>query len=399
MNQTLPPLYLKPKEERRIHNGHLWIYSNEIDSKRSPLNQFQKGQQVAVISANGKFLANAYINPNSLITARVFSRDANSRLDRSLLVHRLKIALSLRERIYSEPYYRLVYGEGDYLPGLIVDRYDGVVVVQINTAGMDALTDEIIDALEKVLKPIAIILRNDSSAREQEGLKSEIRVASGTLPERVTVKENGAHFVIDPIEGQKTGWFYDHRNNRQRMQPYAKGLRVLDLFSYIGGWGIEAAVAGASDVVCVDASEKALNWLEQSAEYSHVRDKTTIIEGNVFDVVKILKQDNQRFDMVILDPPAFIKRKKDLKKGIEAYHRINMLAMQLLSRDGLLVSGSCSFHLPWDELRKGLHQGARHVDRQLQILEQGHLGVDHPIHPALPETDYLKCYISRVVRT
>lgn len=398
MSQTLPAIYLKRHEERRLRSGHIWIYSNEIDSHRSPLSQFESGTQAAVFASNDQFIGNAYLNPHSLICGRVFSRTPNQRLDQSLLVHRLNIALSLRERCYSEPYYRLVYGEGDFLPGLIIDRYADVIVVQLNTAGMDRIADEITAAIEKVLKPAVIVFRNDSSAREQEGLSKEASVVYGSLPETAILKENGAEFVFDPLQGQKTGWFFDHRNNRQRAQHFAKNLRVLDLFSYIGGWGIEAAVAGAKEVICVDASENALNFLEQSAERNQVRDKTTIIEGNVFDVLKILKEDKQQFDMVILDPPAFIKRKKDLRKGLEAYQRVNQQAMQLLGRDGLLVSASCSYHLAWDELRKGLHLGARHLDRQLQILEQGHLGADHPIHPALPESDYLKSYISRVVR-
>ncbi len=393
----LASLYLKKNEERRLRNGHLWVYSNEVDTVRSPLPDFQPGQQVRIIANDGKPLGNGYVNPHSLICARLVSRASDHLLDRSLLVHRLKVALSLRERLFDKPFYRLVYGESDSLPGLVVDRFGDVLVVQLNTAGMEAVKNEVLEALDKVLKPRAVLWRNDSSARGLEGLESVVEAALGEVPETVEIEENATRFEVPLLSGQKTGWFYDHRMNRQRVQQLAKGMRVLDVFSYIGGWGIEAAVAGADKVVCIDSSARALDQVERNAALNGVGECVESIQGDAFEALKALRAEREQFDMVIVDPPAFIKRKKDVKKGVEAYRRLNQAAMQLLGKDGILVSASCSFHLQRDTLRDLLQQSSRHLDRSLQIIGQGHQGPDHPVHPAIPETDYIKCLIGRVV--
>ncbi len=393
----LAPLYLKKHEERRLRNGHLWVYSNEVDTARSPLADFATGQQVTLIANDGKPLGNGYVNPHSLICSRLVSRSTKYVLDKSLLVHRLKIALSLRERLFEKPFYRLVYGESDALPGLVVDRFGGVLVVQLNTAGMEAVKGEVLEALDKVLKPQAVLWRNDSSARQLEGLESYVEPALGEVPESVEIEENAARFEVPLLTGQKTGWFYDHRMNRAHVQQLARGMRVLDVFSYIGGWGIEAASAGARHVVCVDSSAKALDQVERNADLNGVADCVESIQGDAFEALKALRAEKEKFDMVIVDPPAFIKRKKDVKKGVEAYRRLNQAAMQLLGKDGILVSASCSYHLQRDTLRDLLQHASRHLDRSLQIIGQGHQGPDHPVHPAIPETDYIKCLIGRVV--
>lgn len=393
----LAPLYLKKHEERRLRNGHLWVYSNEIDTGRSPLADFVAGQQVSLIANDGKAIGNGYVNPHSLICSRLVSRSTNYVLDKSLLVHRLKIALSLRERLFEKPFYRLVYGESDALPGLVVDRFGDVLAVQLNTAGMEAVKGEVLEALEKVLKPQAVLWRNDSSARQLEGLESYVEPAVGEVPESVEIEENATRFEVPLFTGQKTGWFYDHRMNRAHVQRLARGMRVLDVFSYIGGWGIEAASAGAKHVVCVDSSARALDQVERNADLNGVADRVESIQGDAFEALKALRAEREQFDMVIVDPPAFIKRKKDVKKGGEAYRRLNQAAMQLLGKDGILVSASCSYHLQRDTLRDLLQHASRHLDRSLQIIGQGHQGPDHPVHPAIPETDYIKCLIGRVV--
>lgn len=393
----LAPLFLKKHEERRLRNGHVWVYSNEVDNARSPLSDFTPGQAVTFIACDGKPLGNGYVNPHSLLCGRLVSRSIKHVLDRSLLVHRLNIALSLRERLFDKSFYRLVYGESDGLPGLVVDRFGDVLVVQINTAGMEAVKDDLLEALDKAVKPAAILWRNDSSARQLEGLESYIAPAMGEVPETVEIEENGTRFSVPLLSGQKTGWFYDHRTNRAQLQQLARGMRVLDVFSYIGGWGIEAATAGADEVVCVDSSARALDQVEHNARLNGVQEKVKTIEGDAFEALKALRAERERFDVVVVDPPAFIKRKKDAKKGIDAYRRINQAAMQLLGKDGMLVSASCSFHLKRDVLREQLHQGARHLDRSLQIIGQGHQGPDHPVHPVIPETDYIKCFTARVV--
>ncbi|MCW8930137.1 MAG: class I SAM-dependent rRNA methyltransferase [Gammaproteobacteria bacterium] len=398
MSNELAPVYLKKGQERRINQGHLWVYSNEIDTQKSSLKNFTAGEQVVVMSQQGKPLGIAYINPHSLISARIISRDISVFLDRSLFVHRIKIALSIREKLFDKPFYRLIFGESDLLPGVVVDRFNDTLVVQITTAGMEQQRQALIEALEKVLKPSTILMRNDVKMREMEGLNLYTEVVLGELTGLTEIEENGTLFQVDIQKGQKTGWFYDHRMNRARVQHYAKGKRVLDLFSYVGAWGLEAATAGASEVFCVDASEQALDWLDSSAEMNNF-DHITSIQGNVFDVLKHLRHEKEKFDIVIVDPPAFIKRKKDFKEGLNAYRRVNQMAMQLCTRDALLVSASCSHHLPAETLVQQLQGCSRHLDRFVQILEQGHQGPDHPIHPALPETGYIKSFISRVTPT
>lgn len=396
MTSDLAVVYLNKGQERRLNQGHLWIYSNEIDTQKTPLKDFQAGEQVVVTSSQGKALGLAYINPHSLIAARIFSRKTSVLLDRSLFVHRIKIALSLRERLFDKPYYRLIFGESDLLPGVVVDRFNDVLVVQITTAGVENQREALIEALDKVIKPSAIVLRNDVKIREMEKLELYREVVYGSLPDLVTIEENQTQFQVDLLKGQKTGWFYDHRMNRARVQHYAKDKRVLDLFSYIGGWGLEAAAAGASEVYCVDASEQALNWLDQSAAkngFSHI----TSIQGNVFDVLKHLREEREKFDIVIVDPPAFIKRKKDFKEGMNAYRRVNQMAMQLCNRDAILVSASCSYHMSANSLLQQVQGAARHLDRFVQMLEQGHQSPDHPVHPAMPETAYIKSFITRVL--
>lgn len=393
----LAPLILRKNTERRLRQGHLWVYSNEVDTSRSPLNQFEPGQNVEIQQSNGRFLGTAYINPHSLICARLISRDPQYVLDGSLIKHRLNIALSLRERLFEHPSYRLIYGESDNLPGLVVDRFNDVLAVQIGTAGMEQHKDTIVNVLAQLLKPRAIVLRNDSKVREQEGLETYTSVAFGELNEPVYLEENGCRFMVPVLEGQKTGWFYDHRMNRLRAAHYARGLRVLDIFSYIGGWGVQAAAAGAQEVLCLDSSERALGWLKENATLNHVEDRVSTLTGNAFDTLKQLREQNEKFDLVISDPPAFIKRRKDQKAGEQAYYQINQAALQVLKPDGILVSASCSLHLPSEHLLEHIHNAGRHLSRQVQVLEQGGQGPDHPIHPAIPETAYLKSVISRVL--
>ena len=393
---TFPVLKLKKNEERRIRGGHLWVFSNEVDVQATPLNQYELGELVDVQAANGKSLGVAYINPLSLICARMMSRDPKHPPTASLLVHRIKQALSLRQQFFEQPYYRLVFGESDFLPGLVVDRYGDVLVVQITTAGMEVMKDDVIAALQKVIKPNSILLRNDSAAREREGLSAYIE-SIGDVPDVVELEDMGVKYRAPIMHGQKTGWFYDQRMNRQALANISKQKRVLDVFSYVGAWGVKAAVEGASEVVCVDSSETALNFVAENAELNQLDHCMSGIQGDAFDVLKMLRAEKEKFDVVIIDPPAFVKRKKDFKKGKEAYYRLNQMALQVLAKDGVLVSASCSHHLPRHELQKAMLQGARHIDRNMQILLQGYQGPDHPVHPAIPETEYLKAIFARVL--
>ncbi len=393
---ALASLRLKKNEERRLRAGHLWVYSNEVDSARTPLSAFSPGQPVMIEAANGKPVGSGYVNPHSLICARLVSRDPAHRLGKSLLVHRLNVALALRQRLYDKPFYRLVHSEGDALPGLIVDRYGDTLVVQLTTAGMEQARDEVIEALEKVIKPTGILLRNDSPIRSLEGLHNYVE-SIGEVPEELELAENGVRFRVSVRAGQKTGWFYDQRENRARLSRYVPGMRVLDLFSYVGGWGVQAAAAGAREVMCVDASQDALDHVAFNAHLNGVQDRVVTRKGDAFDVLKELREAREHFDVVVLDPPAFIKRKKDVKAGIEAYQRINQQAMQVLAKDGILVSASCSYHLEASSLQQVVLAASRHVDRSMQILERGRQGADHPVHPAITETEYLKALYCRVL--
>ncbi len=390
------PLRLKKRLERRLRGGHLWVYSNEIDTAATPLKAFEAGDPVDIQASNGKSLGTGYVNPNSLICARLMSRDPKHPMSASLLVHKLKIALALRERTFPQPFYRLVYGDSDELPGLVVDRFGDVLVGQITTAGMERMRDEVTAALDKVLKPRAIVWKNDAQVRSAEGLESYTEIVKGEIDGPITVEEGEARFSVDVINGQKTGWFYDQRDNRQRMSRYINGGRVLDLFSYVGGWGISAALQGAEEVVCVDSSQPALDRALAGAKLSGVSDRLQTIKGDAFDVLKRLRAEREHFDVVIIDPPAFIKRRKDSKAGRQAYHRLNQMAMQVLAKDGILVSCSCSFHMPRLELQTLMGEAARHVDREIQILEHGYQGPDHPMHPVIHETEYLKAIFARV---
>ncbi|MEJ1364404.1 MAG: class I SAM-dependent rRNA methyltransferase [Candidatus Sedimenticola sp. (ex Thyasira tokunagai)] len=391
------PLRLKKNLDRRLRAGHCWVYSNEVDTAATPLKEMAPGQSVDILSHQGKWLGSGYANPHSLICARLVSRDREHPLTASLLVHRLKMALGLRRRLFAKAYYRLVFGESDGLPGLVVDRFGDYLVVQITTAGMEQMKQEIVAALEKVVKPTAVLFRNDTQIREMEGLERYVEPALGDWPEQLEVEENGVHFQVPSREGQKTGWFFDQAANRQRMAPYVGGKRVLDVCSYVGAWGVQAAAQGATDVLCVDASATALDAVDANAALNGVTEKVAGLQGDAFDALRELRAERQRFDVVMLDPPAFIKRRKDIKEGTLAYRRLNQLGLQLLSRDGILVTSSCSHHMSRDSLLQVVQQAARHTDRSLQLLEQGQQGQDHPIHPAMPETAYLKAFYLRVL--
>ncbi|RCV89252.1 class I SAM-dependent rRNA methyltransferase [Billgrantia montanilacus] len=391
-------LRLKKNADRRLKAGHLWLYSNEIDIEATPLKGMEPGAQVIVEAANGKAMGVAYVNPNSLISARVVSRDPNMRLDRSLLVHRFNQALALRERLYAKPFYRLVHGEGDLLPGLVIDRFDDVLVVQLNTLGMERLGEEVVAALDKVLSPRVIVFKNDSSGRRQEQLERQVEVVKGELSGPVLMEENGVRFSVPVLDGQKTGWFYDHRANRAWLNGLVAGKRVLDVFSYVGGWGVQAAANGASEVLCIDSSAQALEHVAENAALNGLQEQVAVGEGDAFEALAALKADGEQFDVIVLDPPAFIRKRKDIPNGERAYGKLNREAMRLLGRDGLLLSASCSMHLAPERLMEVVRGAVRHQDRHGQVVFQGHQGSDHPVHPAIPETAYLKALGVRVFR-
>ncbi|EAT12915.1 class I SAM-dependent rRNA methyltransferase [Bermanella marisrubri] len=392
---SLAPLILKPKQDKRLRQGHIWIYSNEVDTKATPLKGFEAGQQVEVKTSQGKSLGVAHINPNNLICGRLLSRSSKL-FGRGNMMKRIESALALREACFTDgPYYRLIYGESDGLPGLVVDRFGDYLVVQISTAGMEKMKSQIQGALTRILDVKGIVWKNDGKMRSLEGLDEYVECADD-IPHMLPLMENGTRFEAPVIEGQKTGWFYDHRLNRQRVNQLVKGKRVLDICSYIGGWGVQAAHHGAAEVVCVDASQQALDWVKHNAELNGVAEKVSTIKGDAFKVMEQLQEQQEQFDVVILDPPAFIPKRKDIGPGERAYGKMNQLGMRLLKHEGFLVSASCSMHLDETRLVSLLNQAGRHLDRQVQIIERGSQGPDHPVHPAIPETRYIKSLLCRV---
>jgi 23S rRNA (cytosine1962-C5)-methyltransferase len=388
----LPALRLKRNEDRRLHAGHLWIFSNEVDTRQTSLAKFKAGELVRVLAHNDRALGLAYVNPQSLISARLLETWRIP--DAAWLAVRIRAARDLRERLYPKPYYRLVYGESDGLPGLVIDRFGSTCVVQIGTAGMEKLKVPIGQALEEVVRCDALLFKNDSSARDMEGLPRYVEAAKGAIGDG-TIIEDGLEFSVPLAEGQKTGWFFDQAANRRALAKYLrKGVRVLDMFSYVGAWGVRAAHGGAREVLCVDSSAAALDAAASNAERNKVH--IVPVRGDAFDVLENLVKKGDRFDIVIVDPPAFAKRKKDLPKALAAYRRLNQLAMQVIVNDGILVSCSCSHHVSPEDLQDAIAKAARAAGKHLQILEMGGQSPDHPVHPAIPETRYLKAYFCRV---
>lgn len=391
---ALPVLSLKPREDKRLRIGHLWIYSNEVDITKNPLKSFAPGALARVEDSRGKALGLASVNPNALICARLLTRRADATIDTDWFIRRVGRALALRERLYAQPFYRLVHGEADGVPGLIVDRYGDVCVVQIGTAGMEALKLDIVEGLKHTLMPTGIVFRNDTPVREIEGLPAYVEVL-GDVPEHIDINEGGVTFRVSPGGGQKTGWFFDQRHNRDRLAAYVPDKKVLDVFSYIGGWSLRALKFGAATATAIDSSASALEAAQQNAALNHFSLET--LKGQAADTLKTLRDTGRRFDVVIVDPPALIKRKKDLDAGAEHYAQLNRLAMQVLEPDGILVSCSCSHHMSEEQLQRLLLREARNHGRNLQILERGGQGPDHPVHPAIPETFYLKAFFCRVL--
>ncbi|MFA5938616.1 MAG: class I SAM-dependent rRNA methyltransferase [Sinimarinibacterium sp.] len=386
-------LKLKSREERRLRAGHLWVYSNEINTD-DKFRTIEPGSLCRVVDDRGRPLGTGYVNPRTLLTVRLLSSDGQATIDAAWFERRLLMALALRERLYPEPHYRLVYGESDGLPGLVIDRYGSVCVVQITTAGMERLKPLLLDALRTVVQPSGIVLRNDSGARELEGLPEYTEVI-GEVGERVDVLEEGLRYRVDLKAGQKTGFFFDQRDNRTRLQRYVAGRSVLDAFSYVGAWAQRAMKYGAASATCLDSSQPALDAANESAALNGFKIET--LRGEALDGLKALRADGRSFDVVVVDPPALIKRRKDFDAGVEHYAALNRAALQLLSADGILISCSCSHHMDADDLQRVLLRESRQVGRRLQILEQGGQGPDHAVHPAIPETRYLKAFYCRAV--
>ena len=380
-------LVLKKGEDRRVRGGHPWIFSNEVESW---LGDVEDGGLVDVTDHRGAFLGRAYVNRHSLIAARVLTRGRDE-VDTAFFVKRLERAKRLRDAVYpGEPAVRLVYGESDQLPGLVVDRYGDWLAVQVLTLGMEQRLAELKAALERVFEPRGAVLVADSPLRALEGLDQRREVWWGDVPERADVQVGGFELRADLLHGQKTGLFLDQRENRQRAETRAKGRVALDVFCYQGEWAMHLARGGATSVLAVDSSEPALALARENAERNGLTDRIQFLRMDAFDALRRLEREGKRFGLVVLDPPALIKSRRVVAAGARAYREHNRLAMSLLEEDGILVTCSCSHHLDDDLFRQVLLESARAARRPMRILDWAGEAADHPRLLAVPETHYLK---------
>jgi len=387
--KKLPSVLLRSGEDRRVRAGHPWAFSNEIlmDAETKAL---PAGTLAVLRAPGGEALGLVTFNPHSLIAARILTSNPEANVDALFLGRRLAQAAALRDRLIGVPFYRLIHAEADGLPGLIVDRFGDALVVQINSAGMEALTPVLLEALEAELSPTTIVLKNDSPVRELEGLKREVTIAKGNGGP-IELVENGATFVADLSEGQKTGWFYDQRDNRRFMAGLAKDARVLDVYSYSGGFGVLAAKEGAKSVTCIDRSAAALDAAKQAAKLNGVDKTVSFDKAETFEALEKLDGTHARkFDVVIVDPPAFVKSRKDLKTGAQGYRKLVRLAAPLVARGGFFFVASCSHLVDPSLFADQVRRGLRDAERNGRILRTSGAALDHPVHPGLPETAYLK---------
>lgn len=378
---------LRQKEERRILRGHPWVFSNEL---LQPVGEFSPGEVVDVLDFSGKFLGRGYINPHTLIAVRILTRKQEE-IDSGFFRRKISVARTLRTMLGFGDSFRAVFSEGDGIPGLIVDKYADTLVVQSSTAGIDRMLENIIYALKDEYSPQTILLRNDTASREIEGLAQEKRIVHGMVPGQVMIEESGIRYHVDILEGQKTGFFFDQRENRQVLKDYVKGRRTLDCFCYIGAWSLTASHFGASDVIGLDASEKAIKLASENAALNGLSAQFEI--ADVFDELRRLEKDRERFGCIILDPPAFVKSRAKVREALKGYKEINLRAMRLLEPGGALVTCSCSHHINQDLFTEMLIDAAHSAGRQARLLEMRSQARDHPMLLAARETQYLKCAV------
>lgn len=381
--------------DRRVRGGHPWIFSNEIhDFSEEPM----PGEALEVRSHAGDFLGVAYFNPRSLIAARILSRQKESIDTVDFFQRRILAALEYRQGIYGPgESLRIVHGEGDQLPGLVVDRYDEVLSVQFLTVGIERRRDLVVEALQNIFRPAAIVARNDVAVRELEGLSQGVEPLYGEIPDPLIVTENGLRFRVDVLGGQKTGHFLDQKENHRALEKRVSGGRVLDLFCYSGSWSLHAARYGATEVIGVDSSLSAVSLAEENAGLNGLSSKCSFVRADVFELLRDLGRSGERYDTIILDPPAFVKSKKRLQEAVKGYLTINRRAMELLKPGGFLFSCTCSHHLDRETFSTTLRKAASQAARTMRLVEMRGQAYDHPVLLSCPETEYLKCAVLQVV--
>lgn len=384
-------LHLRPGHERRVRRGHPWVFSNELQPLKHDV---CPGETVEIVSAQGEYLGTGYYNPHSLIAARILSRQRECIDSVDFYRSRLQTALLLRNAVYGDiNALRLVHGEGDQLPGLVVDRYANVLSLQFLTLGIDRRRDLILQALDELLAPDAIIGRNNVAVRSLENLPREVEILQGSLPERLEIVENGLRFLVDVQHGQKTGHFLDQKENHLALRQRVAGKRVLDLFCYSGSWAIHAARYGAEEVLGIDISAGAVDLARENARLNFQDTVCRFVQSDVFENLRELHAQRERFGAIILDPPAFIKNRKRLREGIKGYLTINRRAMELLEPDGILFTCTCSHHMDRETFLDTLRKAAFQAGREMRLLEIRGQSYDHPVLCSCPETEYLKCAV------
>jgi 23S rRNA (cytosine1962-C5)-methyltransferase len=378
---------LKQKEDRRILRGHPWVFSNEL--ARSPA-EFAPGELVDVQDSAGRFIGRGYINPRSLIAVRLFTR-TQEEIDGAFFKRRVSAARALRTMLGFGESYRAVFSEGDSLPGLIVDKYADVLVVQSSTAGIDAQLNTILQALIDEYAPRSIVLRNDTASREIEGLVRDTKVVLGEVSGPVEFEESGITYRADILEGQKTGFFFDQRENRLVLKDFVRDRRTLDCFCYVGAWALSAARFGAAEVIGLDSSEQAISLARSNAQANGLT--VEFRETDVFDELRAMEKRRERFGCIVLDPPAFVKNRAKVREGLKGYKEINLRAMKLLEPGGALMTCSCSHHIDQELFREMLIDAAFSAGRQARLVEMRSQARDHPALLAARETQYLKCAV------
>ena len=385
---------LKPHEDKRIRSGHLWIFSNEIASVDGGVDV---GDTVLVRDARGHLLGTGYMNPHSLIAVRLVSR-SKVEISREFLARRIAQALDYRARVWpGDRAYRAVYGDADLLPGLIVDRYGDCLVVQSLTAGVERRLDLIVEVLTELLNPRSVVIRNDSPMRSYEGLPIEKRVALGTVDGPIPIEQDGHRFLVDVIDGQKTGFFLDQRENREATAALARGADVLDCCSYTCAWSVYAASAGAKSITAIDTSAPALDLGRRNLEENGAAEGAVLVGGDVFKELAKMSRSRRLFGLVVLDPPAFAKSRKRVREALKAYRTVNRLALSVTRRGGHLVTSKCSHLVDRESFLNALVAAAREAGRRARVIEVRGQSADHPIALGFPETDYLTCVVLEVL--
>ena len=387
---TTPVIRLHPQKHRRVLSGHPWIYSNEVvmDSAAKTL---PRGSMVAFHAHDNKFLGIGSFNPNCLIAGRVFTPNLVDSIGVDWFAERIEAALMLRKQLVSEPFYRLVHAEADGLPGLIIDRFDDVLCVQLNTAGMENLWPALEAALRRVLNPRSIVLRNDTFAREIEGLPKETKLIGEEIKTQIEVRENGLTYFADLRGGQKTGWYFDQRDNHALVARYARDAdSMLDLYTHAGGFALATAKAGAKKIIGVDSSEPALALAQKAAAHNHLDSQCEFVRTDVFEELERRIVAGEKFQIVVADPPAFVKSRKDIASGGRGYRKLAKMAASVTKKNGFLFIASCSHNMELPFFIEQVAAGLKDANRTGKILHTCFAAPDHPTHPHLPESAYLK---------